>query len=82
MLWAAKNPPGVRTLAAPLDWDPRSEVVVAEPEAPEPEAELEELPLGEVALAEEPDAVVVAFAAPDLGVPGFFTSKSEEEAKI
>jgi len=73
-------------MAAPLlEAAPREEEAVGEPE-PEPELEVELEPepeaLGEVALAEEPEAVVVLLALPDGGVPDFLTSNSWEVVKI
>jgi len=75
-VWTKKSPPARVRRAAPLEAAPREEVVVAEEPEPDAEPEAEELlePPGEVALAEEPEVVEVALAAPDLGVPGGLTS--------
>jgi len=57
---------------------PREEEAVGDPEPEEPEPDA----FGEVELAEEPEAVAVAFPLPDLAVPGFLTSNCGEEVKI
>lgn len=70
-------------MAAPLLAAPREEEEVGEPAPdPVPDPEALEEPLGEVALGEDPEAVLVPLIGVAGVVPGFLTSNSWEEAKI